>query len=108
MIEGVLTINGQAVKRERLEDFEEIDESNRNVKVKRWRETLPNGVSYTTLDLIDNGFYDNTPVYTVPPDHYWRQPRQLHRQPRVVPGRLRAVHQHRRSRADHLLLDRRR
>src|SRR5262245_3434343 len=22
----------------------------------------PNGVSYTTLDLVNNGFYDNTPV----------------------------------------------
>jgi signal peptidase I len=39
--------------------------------VKRYRETLPNGVSYTTLDLTDNGFYDNTPVYRVPPGHYF-------------------------------------
>jgi signal peptidase I len=35
-------------------------------RVKRWRETLPNGVSYETLDCVDNGFYDNTNVYTVP------------------------------------------
>ena len=40
-------------------------------RVKRWRETLPNGVSYTTLDLVDNGFYDNTPVYQVPAGHYF-------------------------------------
>jgi signal peptidase I len=71
MIDGVLHINGQPVKRERVEDFVETDESGRLVRVKRWRETLPNGVSYTTLDLVDNGFYDNTPVYTVPPDHYF-------------------------------------
>jgi signal peptidase I len=32
---------------------------------------LPNGVSYNTLDLTDNGFYDNTQVYVVPPDHYF-------------------------------------
>jgi Signal peptidase, peptidase S26 len=37
----------------------------------RWRETLPNGASYETLDCIDNGFYDNTSVYTVPPGHYF-------------------------------------
>ena len=37
----------------------------------RWRETLPNGVSYNTLDLQDNGFLDNTPVYVVPPGHYF-------------------------------------
>ena len=43
----------------------------RATRVKRWRETLPNGVSYTTLDLVDNGFYDNTPVYQVPAGHYF-------------------------------------
>ena len=52
MIDGVLHINGQPVKRERIEDF--IDERGgrpRRRACKRWRETLPNGVSYTTLDL---------------------------------------------------------
>ena len=38
--------------------------------VKRWRETLPNGVSYETLDCINNGFY-NTIVYTVPAGQYF-------------------------------------
>jgi signal peptidase I len=69
MIEGVLNINGVPVKRERIEDFMETDEGGRPERVKRWRETLPNGVSYTTLDLVDTGFYDNTPVYHVPPGH---------------------------------------
>ena len=36
---------------------------------KRWRETLINGVSYETLDCVDNGFYDNTNVYKVPDGH---------------------------------------
>jgi signal peptidase I len=71
MLEGVLHINGAPVKRERIADFDEVDEGGQRARVKRWRETLPNGVTYTTLDLIDNGFYDNTPVYTVPPDHYF-------------------------------------
>jgi signal peptidase I len=71
MIDGVLNINGQPVKRERMDDFVEADEFGRTTRVKRWRETLPNGVSYTTLDLIDNGFYDNTPVYEVPSGHYF-------------------------------------
>jgi signal peptidase I len=30
---------------------------------------LPNGKSYLTLHCIDNGFYDNTNVYTVPAGH---------------------------------------
>ena len=70
MIDGVLNINEQPVKRERIDDF--IDEDGgRTVRVKRWRETLPNGVSYNTLDLQDNGFLDNTQVYTVPPGHFF-------------------------------------
>jgi signal peptidase I len=71
MTDGVLHINGQPVKRERIEDYIETEEGTRPSRVKRWRETLPNGVSYTTLDLVDNGFYDNTPVYQVPPGHYF-------------------------------------
>ncbi len=63
MIDGVLHINGEPVKRERIDDFIETEEGGRTTRVKRWRETLPNGVSYTTLDLVDNGFYDNTQVY---------------------------------------------
>ena len=71
MINGLLHINGQPVKRERIDDFIETEESDRAIRVKRWRETLPNGVSYTTLDLQDNGFYDNTQEYVVPADHYF-------------------------------------
>jgi signal peptidase I len=33
--------------------------------------TMPNGTSYVTLDLVDEGYYDNTPVYVVPPGHYF-------------------------------------
>lgn len=70
MIDGVLNINGQPVRRERAEDFVD-EEGGRTVRIKRWRELLPNGVSYNTLDLQDNGFLDNTQVYTVPPGHYF-------------------------------------
>jgi len=71
MIDGVLHINDVPVKRERISDFIETEEGSRTTRVKRWHETLPNGVSYTTLDLIDNGFYDNTSVYAVPPGNYF-------------------------------------
>jgi signal peptidase I len=71
MLHGVLNINGEAVKRERVEDFVETDEYEHNARVKQWRETLPNGVSYKTLDLVDNGSADNTEVYTVPAGHYF-------------------------------------
>ncbi|MBI3434072.1 MAG: signal peptidase I [Proteobacteria bacterium] len=70
VIDGVVQINGLPVKRQRIEDFIS-DEGGRMARVKRWRETLPNGVSFTTLDLQENGFYDNTPEYLVPPGHYF-------------------------------------
>jgi signal peptidase I len=71
MIGGVLHINGKPVERERIEDFIETDAEGTTTRAKRWRETLPNGVSYTTLNLVDNGFYANTQVYEVPPGHYF-------------------------------------
>ena len=70
MINGLLHINGTPVKRERVSDFID-DENGTPERVRRWRETLPNGVSYETLDLQDNGFLDNTEEYRVPPDHYF-------------------------------------
>jgi len=71
MIDGIVHINGTAIKRERVADFVETEEGVREAPVKRWRETLPNGVSFETLDLVDNGFADNTQVYTVPPGNYF-------------------------------------
>jgi signal peptidase I len=71
MINGLLHINGEPIKRERIEDFVETEDNGRQVRVRQWRETLPNGVSHPTLDLLDNGFYDNTKEYLVPPGHYF-------------------------------------
>ena len=73
MKEGLLYINDVPVKRERLSDFigEDPCGSEATARVKRWKETLPNGVSYESLDCIDNNFYDNTIVYTVPPGHFF-------------------------------------
>src|ERR1700759_371267 len=67
MRDGLLHINDQPVERERLSDFigEDPCGSEATARVKRWKETLPNGVSYETLDCVDNGFYDNTIEYVV-------------------------------------------
>jgi len=73
MREGQLYINDMPVARERLADFIGGDScgSAPATPVKRWRETLPNGASYETLDCVENGFYDNTAVYTVPAGHFF-------------------------------------
>ena len=71
MRDGQLYINGAAVARERAADFALDVGAGFPQHVRRWRETLPNGVSYETLDLEDNGPLDNTPEFTVPPDNYF-------------------------------------
>ncbi|MCQ0968995.1 signal peptidase I (plasmid) [Paracoccus sp. TK19116] len=37
----------------------------------RLRETLPNGVSYDTLNITDTWIADDTPTFTVPEGHYF-------------------------------------
>src|SRR5215470_2947077 len=71
MISGVLHINDTPVKREQIEDFVETEDNGREVHIKQWRETLPNGVSHSTLDMIENSIYDNTKEYLVPAGHYF-------------------------------------
>lgn len=71
MIDGVLHINGTAVERERIDDYTMTDRSGRQIRAPRYRETLPNGVSYDTLDIVENGFSDNTGVFKVPDGHYF-------------------------------------
>jgi signal peptidase I len=71
MIDGLLHINGAAVKRERAQDYIDSDQGPQPVRVKRWHETLPNGVSYDTLDRIENSEYDTTQPYLVPSGHFF-------------------------------------
>ncbi|WP_338827072.1 signal peptidase I [Bradyrhizobium sp. 27S5] len=71
---GLLYINDEPIKRERLSDFigeDPCGSADASARVKRWKETLPNGVSYEALDCTDNSYMDNTIVYTVPPGHFF-------------------------------------
>ncbi len=68
---GILFINGEEVQRERVDDFVSADRGSSATRVAQFVETLPNGVSYHVLELGDNGFGDNTPVYQVPEGHYF-------------------------------------
>lgn len=85
---GVLFINDQPVPREEDGNFAEtyarqgsagqyprcenapVGEGAECLK-SRVTETLPNGVSYSVLNVEDDGFADNTPVFTVPEGHFF-------------------------------------
>jgi signal peptidase I len=73
MKQGLLHINGAPVARERLPNIvgEDPCGARGSTRTSRWRETLPNGVSHETLDCVDNGFYDDTNIYTVPTGHFF-------------------------------------
>jgi signal peptidase I len=71
VVDGDVQINGVPVKRTPAAPYVENEEGTISTPVKRWKETLPNGKTFYTLDLVDHGFADNTQVYTVPPGHYF-------------------------------------
>ncbi|MCB1418101.1 MAG: signal peptidase I [Notoacmeibacter sp.] len=71
MREGVLYINGEAVKREKVGQIDNPDITEVNRPVDVYRETLPNGVSYDTLDITPNGISDDTREFVVPPGHFF-------------------------------------
>ncbi|WP_420565447.1 signal peptidase I [Thalassobaculum sp.] len=65
---GILHINGTAVKRRQIEDFQP---ENGARPVAQFIETLPNGREHRILELSDSMSADNTPVYHVPAGHYF-------------------------------------
>lgn len=88
MRNGVLYLNGQEVPQEPAGVFEEIYEKQGPMGLlprcengpvgeggictsSRSVETLPEGRQHTILNIDENGFADNTDVFTVPAGHYF-------------------------------------
>ena len=70
MREGTLYVNGEEAKRERVEDFRQADIFGNLKLVPQYREILPNGVSYTVLDIRTTP-QDNPGVFVVKSGHYF-------------------------------------
>ena len=106
VIDGVVNINGVPVKREPAPDFIETEEGTRAAPVKRWKETLTNGVSLLHARSGRQRLCRQHPGLhraARPLFHDGRQSRQFDRQP-FQPSRHGAVREYRRQRADHFLL----
>tara|TARA_Y100000589_G_scaffold329901_2_gene377899 strand:- start:782 stop:1504 length:723 start_codon:yes stop_codon:yes gene_type:complete len=67
--DGVLFINNKKVIREKVKDFYEKDRYGNTVRVEQYKEILPNGVEYLTLDTNEDSVADNTRVYKIKPGH---------------------------------------
>ncbi len=68
---GRLFINGTMVKREFLRRATDKDSYGTILPVLQYKETLPNGLSYTINEISDTGPLDNTAKYVVPAGHYF-------------------------------------
>jgi signal peptidase I len=76
MKSGILYINGRPTPKVYKDEFtnKECDQyfrHCRNVVYKRYVETLPEGLTYTVLDLEPEGDFDNTDVFKVAPGHFF-------------------------------------
>lgn len=72
VIRGRLYINGEIVEREPV-GLVQSDANNEYVtrRMMEYIETLPGGAMHSIYEESDVGDLDNTPVYTVPKDHYF-------------------------------------
>ncbi|HEV2900482.1 MAG TPA: signal peptidase I [Pseudaminobacter sp.] len=71
MREGQLFIDGEAVPREKVGQIDNPDITEVSGPVDVYREVLPNGVAYDTLDLTPRGIGDDTREFVVPEGHYF-------------------------------------
>jgi signal peptidase I len=71
MRNGQLFINDVAVPREKVGQIDNPDITAENRPIDVYRETLPNGVSYDTLDIFPASETDDTREFQVPPGHYF-------------------------------------
>jgi signal peptidase I len=70
MKQGTLYINDKAIPKKRIADYvEKIDGEDHHVP--QYEETLPNGVTYKTLDRDPDGALDTTEAFHVPAAHYF-------------------------------------
>lgn len=70
MKDGILNVNGQPVKRDRLAPYF-YEENGRASTYIQYIETLPNGYRHDIIEIGDDQELDNTGVFAVPPGTYF-------------------------------------
>ncbi len=71
MIDGVLHLNNQPAKRERIADYVTTDQWGREAKTIQYRETV-GGHSHVIIERDgDTSYWDNTKPYVVPAGHFF-------------------------------------
>jgi signal peptidase I len=68
---GILHINGEPVKRERIADYVFKNDYGSTERRIQYLETLPNGRVHLIIEVDDERLSDNTPEFQVPDNHYF-------------------------------------
>ena len=68
---GILHINGEAVKRERVADFVFKNEHGNTTRMVQYLETLPGGRVHPIIEISDMLPQDDTHEYVVPENHFF-------------------------------------
>ena len=68
--EGLLYINGAPVQRRRIGDYL-FHMDGVTIPATEYAETFPNGESHHIIEFDQEGPFENTPVFVVPPGHYF-------------------------------------
>jgi len=71
MKNGLLYINGEALKQQLIGDVADTDIPGTMKTVQQFAQTLPEGQVIHILKRTSEGFPNNTPVYNVPEGHYF-------------------------------------
>lgn len=69
--EGIVYINGESLKRQRIADYADDEDKNDIRSIPQYEETLPEGKVIRILKQYKIGPADDTPIYEVPEDHYF-------------------------------------
>ena len=69
--EGILHVNGVAVKRERIGNYVEVEANGNSAYRTLFNETLPEGRVHPIIEITDSGIFDNTGEFVVPAGHYF-------------------------------------
>ncbi|MCP4330833.1 MAG: signal peptidase I [Alphaproteobacteria bacterium] len=71
VIDGILHINGTAVERQRIQDYNPPSGVGARGPLHQYIEVLPNGRAHLIIEESDAAAFDNTSEFLVPEDHFF-------------------------------------